>query len=218
MPDIFVSPSEGQSKSQGTVIPKSTQNAPVTVLKKPGMFSAFNYMPDGVRFETQESHETIVLLLRRHWLTNLPWLLISGILLFFPIAAFPSLSSLIPTNISLNFLTFIVFVWYLLTFSYAFSQFLLWYFTVGIVTNVRIVDVDFINLLRKEVSATIISKVEDVTMRTGGFIPSLFNFGDVVVQTAAQEQVFEFIGVPSPARVVQTINEFMDHREELPKP
>lgn len=38
---------------------------------------------------------------------------------------------------------------------------------------------------------------------------SLFDYGDVVVQTAAKEAMFEFGSVPHPEEVVRIINELM---------
>lgn len=90
-----------------------------------------------------------------------------------------------------------------------FVNFLLWYFDLSIVTNERIVDIDFPNILRKEVSATTLARVEDVTMRRGGFIRVLFNYGDIFIQTAGTELEFEFLSVPNPEQVVRIINELM---------
>jgi hypothetical protein len=80
---------------------------------------------------------------------------------------------------------------------------------VGLITNERIVDVDFYNVLYKEVTATRIEKIEDVTSKSGGFIESFFHYGDVFVQTAGNELNIEFLEVPSPSRVVRIINDLM---------
>lgn len=168
-------------------------------------------MPDGVRFETQEPGETIILLLRKHWITNLAWVLTGFFLIISPLFIFPliAISGIVSAQLSGSLLSFFILVWYLLSFSYILVNFLLWYFTVSIVTNQRIIDIDFINILNKRFSATRIAKVEDVTMRRGGFVRALFNFGDVFVQTAGAEIEFEFLAVPKPENVVRTINELM---------
>jgi len=108
----------------------------------------------------------------------------------------------------------IILLWYLFTFSYLLVNFILWYFTVSIVSNERIIDIDFLNVLHKKFSETRIAKVEDVTQRTGGFIQAFFNYGDVFVQTAANEQVFQFHAVPQPDEVVRIINQLMGKEEE----
>lgn len=168
-------------------------------------------MPEGLRFETQEPGESIILLLRKHWITNVVWLAIGLLLLILPIILVPvvTISGIIPPDFPGSFVSLLILVWYLLTFSYVLVNFLLWYFTVSIVTNDRIIDIDFVNILNKRFSATRISKVEDVTMRRGGFIRVLFDFGDIFVQTAGTEVEFEFLAVPKPEQAVRIINELM---------
>ncbi len=205
MPDIFIS---------STVKKKE----PLPKLGLPPLMKAFSsylFMPDDVRFETQEPGETIILLLRRHLITNLLWLFISIVLIILPLVLFPALflSGSI-SQISSSWMSFFILGWYLITFSYIFVNFILWYFTVSIVTNERIIDIDFINLLSKKFAETRINRVEDVTMRTGGFIRAFFDFGDVFVQTAAKEVQFEFFAVPHPEKVVRTVNELMGKIEE----
>lgn len=209
MPDIFISP----PTNKATNTTESPTQKKRSLLGK--TLSAYLFMPDDIRFETQEPGETIILLLRKHWITNLLWLLISGILIVLPLFLFPALTLYVTTpTIPVSLMTFFVLGWYLITFSYIFVNFLLWYFTVSIVTNERIIDIDFINLLNKKFAETRINRIEDVTMRTGGFIRAFFDFGDVLVQTAAKEVQFEFLAVPHPEKVVRTVNELMGKTEE----
>jgi len=206
MPNIFVSPSKTEAK---------TKSSKQSFSLSPKSLSAFLFMPEDVRVETQEAGETIILLLRRHWITNLSWISVSFILLVTPLFIFPLLGFIgsLPQDYS-QLVTFSILVWYLISLSYMIVNFLLWYFSVSVVTNVRIIDIDFINILNKKFAETRISKVEDVTMKTGGFIRAIFDYGDVFVQTAAKEAMFQFNAVPHPERVVRTINELMDKIEE----
>lgn len=172
-------------------------------------------MPKDVRFETQEPAETIVLLLRRHIITNFHWIAASCILILTPLVLLPtiSLTSTIPKEVPSGFISFLVLGWYLITFSYFFVNFLLWYFTVSIVTTERIIDIDFINILNKKFAETRIARIEDVTERTGGIIKALFDYGDVLVQTASKEHQFQFYNVPHPEKVVRIINQLMGKEE-----
>lgn len=206
MPDIFVS-------HKKKVETKPLPNNKTSFLSQ--ALSAFIFMPQNVKFETQEPGETIILLLRKHWITNVTWVLSSIILILIPVFLFPwvTLSNIMPNGLPGNILSFSALAWYLLTFSYILVNFLLWYFTVSVVTQERIVDVDFINLLNKKISETRIDRLEDVTMQTGGFIRSFFDYGDVFVQTAAKEAEFEFIAVPHPGEVVRIINQLMGRSE-----
>lgn len=209
MPDIFISP---------TPSPAESAPEPQKTSLFSQAFSSFLMRPKGLSFQTQSANEIIILFLRRHAITNVPWVLIAGLLLILPLILLPLLAA----NSSLFFqlspmlLITILFVWYLFVASYILVQFLLWYFTVSVVTNHRIIDIDFQNILYKEFSATTIDKVEDVTDRRGGFFGVLFNYGDVFIQTAAASEVFEFISVPHPDEVVRIINELMGKNKHHP--
>lgn len=217
MPDIFISPQPASIKKTAT---DGLKNKKAYLVKGLNLhrqfFAAYHFMPEGVRFETQAVGESIILLLRKHWVTNILWVIISIILIILPTILFPVIffSGIIPPIIPNSYFSFIILFWYLLTFSYILVNFLLWYFTVSIVTNERIVDIDFINVLSKKFAETRIARIEDVTNKTGGFIQALFHYGDVIVQTAAKEAMFQFESVPHPEKVVRIINDLMGKTSE----
>ena len=67
-------------------------------------FAAFHYMPDNIRLETQEPEEKIILFLRKHPITNIPWILAAAALLFAPLLffdGFPLLSFYCPPQLKL---------------------------------------------------------------------------------------------------------------------
>lgn len=207
MPDVFVSSKIASSSAFSK--PHKTNGLDQAL-------SAYLFMPDGLRFETQEPGEAIILLLRKHWLTNLSWIIIAIVTIVLPLFLFPALivSGINIGSAPKNILSELIFIWYLLVFSYILVNFLLWYFTVSVVTPERIIDIDFINLLNKKFAETRIARVEDVTMRTGGFIRSFFDYGNVFIQTAAKEAVFQFDAVPHPDKVVRIVNQLMGKEEE----
>ncbi len=155
-----------------------------------------------VRFETQEPEEEILMILRAHWVTNLPWVLTAAILFFAPflLRFFPLLESF-PVRFQLMF----VVVWYLILGMYIFERFLSWFFNMSIITDERIIDVDFLNLTTKKVSDADIDKIQDVSFTNAGAAGAIFNFGDVLVQTAAEIVEFVFEKVPNPAAVANIL-------------
>ena len=162
-----------------------------------------------VRFETQHKSEEVILVVRKHPLTQLSWILNSIFLivisLFLTFFLFPLF---FPEKYVFVFFLFAV----LFTFSYIWINFLLWFFTVGIVTNQRIIDLDFYNVLYKEFSATTIEEVSELTTNIGGFFGSLFHFGDVFIKTQGFQQNIEFDDVPQPSEIVRIINQLMKNR------
>ena len=167
--------------------------------------------PPDIRFETQEREEKIILLLRRHWITNLPWVLLAILALFAPflLRLFPVLGFL-----PLRYQLISILLWYLLTLAFVLENFLSWYFNVNVVTDERIVDIDFYSLIYKQISHCKIDKIQDVTFKMEGIIRTIFNYGDVFIQTAGEVPVFEFESVPNPALVVQKLNELILEEEQ----
>ncbi|HNP89393.1 MAG: hypothetical protein BWY24_00295 [Microgenomates group bacterium ADurb.Bin219] len=167
-------------------------------------FSAFALNPSGVNFENQKNDETVLLLLRQHWGVNTAWIL-AGILFFFLPWLFKYFPGyyLLPEKYQLA-----VFIgWYLLLAAFVFEKFLSWFFNVGIVTDRRVVDVDFFGLLYKEISDAELDKIEDVTLKQVGAIRTVFDFGDINIQTAGEKANIEFNDVPHPRRVVKLLED-----------
>jgi len=223
MPDIYVAPKKEEKKEispEVSQLPQEEIKEPLEV-QPASPLTAYAVYPDNVRFDTQAEEEQIILLLRKHWITNLPWLFATFFLLFAPPIVFPyfllrhpPIGGLPP--LPLNFLLVLFAFWYLVTFGFALVNFIVWYFNVYIVTNERIVDVDFLHLLYKQLSSTRIARIQDITYKLGGVSRALFDFGDVFIQTAGTEPNFDFLAVPHPEAVVRKIAELMEARQERP--
>lgn len=158
--------------------------------------------PD-VSFEIQRPGEEVLLIVRQHPLTQFPWIFNVLVLSFFTILGNFFLPNFLHANQLIVFNIFaIVFI-----FAYTWLNFLLWYFTVGIVTNQRILDLDFYNIIYKEFAATTLVDVTELTTKVGGFFGSIFDFGTVYLQTHGLEQNIAFENVPQPSTIVRIINE-----------
>jgi len=210
VPDIFVSSQHEKVKKDSEGILRIGELEQIKKEKPGTSLSAFVPSPKNWRFETQEKEEEIVLILRRHWLTNLGWIILSLFLGILPqfLFIFFSLSPL-----PVRFKIVGVLVWYLFLGGFVFGRFLNWFFNVFIITDERIVDFDFYGLIYKEISDAKIEDIQDVTYRVSGFARNLFNFGDVFIQTAAQMPQFEFHNVPQPARIAKLLRELISEEE-----
>lgn len=158
--------------------------------------------PD-VQFEAQAKDEVILLVLRAHPITFIPWIFNSIVFLI----ALIVLNFILPNFMVANQVIFINIFAIILIFSYIFFNFLSWFFNVGIITNQRIIDIDFDNVIYKEVTETSLNRIQDITSKSGGFFEAFFNYGNLFVQTAASEQNIEFLNIPNPADVVRIIED-----------
>ncbi|MGB9911510.1 MAG: PH domain-containing protein [Microgenomates group bacterium] len=212
MPDIFVTHEEKKINISETR--KKIKEELNQLLGKSSQFLAsFIPQPRNLRFETQEKEEKIILLLRRHPITLLPWVILVVLLLVAPFFLLKVISfEFLPENFRIVFFL----SWYLFTFALAFEKFLTWFFNVNILTDERIIDINFPTLLYREISEAKLDRIQDVSVKTGGYIRSLFNFGDVTIQTAGAVPEICFEDVPNPQRVSQVINQLL-YEEELEK-
>jgi membrane protein YdbS with pleckstrin-like domain len=211
MPDLYIAEEKKKPEKEPKKEPKKeVKKEEIDLDETSSPVAAFATKPAGVRFETQTDEEEIMLLLRKHWITNIPWLILGILLILAPLVLkwFPLLDFL-PTRFQLV----AVIIWYLLTIFIIFEKFLTWYFNVNIITDERIIDIDFNNLIYKEISDAKIDRIQDVTYKMGGAIRTLFHYGDVYIQTAGSEPNFEFLAVPKPEQVAKILNELREEEE-----
>lgn len=187
----------------------SKEGIPVMQSKKP--LAAFMFYPDGIEFENREAQEKVILFLRQHPIVNVPWILLATLMFFAP-GFFSSVSLF--SQIPGNFLFVFLLIWYLFITAFVLEKFLTWFFNVYIVTDERIVDVDFYNLIYKEVSDTKLDRIQDVTYNMGGVIRQFFNYGNVLIQTASEVPNFEFLAVPRPDKVVRILQDLQVEEEQ----
>ena len=95
---------------------------------------------------------------------------------------------------------------------YAFYRYLVWFFSAYIITNNRLVDVDFVGLFHKDYTETSVENVQDVTSKVAGPFAVMFNYGLVYVQTASEQTEIEFNNVPQPDVVTKIIGELVMER------
>ena len=171
------------------------------------MFKAYVQNPDNCSFEGQDPNEKILLLLRAHPITNIPWIILATFVFIIPffaarIALFFGfhLNSLPQTYL----LVFLI-IDYLLVLIISFEGFLYWYFNATLITNEKILDINFQSLLYKGVDLAPLTKVEEADSTTAGVIGTFFDFGNVSVQTAGARVAIEMKNVPHSAKVADLV-------------
>lgn len=165
------------------------------------MFNSFH-------FSGQSDDEDVLYVVHRHWFNILqnflsiilmvPLLFISYI--FLPLL-FPDLNTGIPHQLFLFASSiFAMLIWVLF--------FLVWidyYFDVWIITTKRIVDIEQKGLFSREVSEVRYAKIQDISTEVLGVLPTFLNYGNVLIQTAAEKEKFVFMQIPDPYRIKDII-------------
>lgn len=203
-----------QTEAEETKEP--AKEAPKLREDKMTLFTCYAERPKGLRFETQHEEEQVVLFMRQHFIVNVPWIAATILLLIAPFTILPFFFSLVPFPIDLPpaFGTIGLGFWYLATFGYVLSNFMRWYYNMYIVTTMRIIDIDFIQLMYKKFSETNLNRIEDTNYAMAGFWATFFNFGHVYIQTASEVNQFEFTSIPNPAQAVKIIGELVKNENQ----
>lgn len=176
--------------------------------------------PEKTKFESQHSKEKILIMARKHIVTNIGWVLTVLALSFIPLfwGEFP-LVALVSSGVRFGLFV----LWYLALLLFAFQKMLLWFYNIYIITDERIIDVDFFGLLYKNINVTQIRKVEDVNYSQVGLMSSIFNFGNIVIQTASEQMsddrgeeqsAFTFQAISRPDRVIRVVMQLMEQEEQ----
>lgn len=170
-------------------------------------FSSFLVQPKVISFSERNQDEQIYLALRPHWVTNLRWMVASILMLFVPLFFhYFSFLNFFPTQYQFSAILF----WYLFTFIFSFEKFLDWYFDLFLITNQRVVDINFNNLLNKHFAEARLDAIQDVSSSVKGILGTFFNYGDVLIQTAAEINQINFEKVPNPEKIIKLIKELRD--------
>lgn len=166
--------------------------------------------------------ETILLEVRRHWIVFLSraiGLLVGG---FLPLMAGGFLLGMFPAEMAGFFASygsvvlFFYSLWLLLLWMLFFIQWTNYYLDVWYVTEKRIIDVDQKGLFHREVANLRFDKIQDITVEVRGVLQTFLNFGDLRVQTAAEDSTGFFMrNASSPEEVRRVI--FSRHNREAEK-
>jgi hypothetical protein len=225
MPDIFVkkdkkepdkesAESEARAEHMKPEQPQQAQAAAEHKADDPdhgkmGFFTALcEYPRDNIKFVNQGSEEEIVLFLRQHFATNLSWIIPSFIAIFIPPLIWLLFAVLTIDFIAVpaGILTVIILFYYLILIGYIFTSFLYWFFNIGIVTQKRMVDIDYSNILHKNIASVQLSEVVDTEFTQKGLFQSIFNYGDILIQTEGIKPNFDFRASPKPAHATDIIH------------
>lgn len=178
------------------------------------LFPAFYDKPLSIKLAQQEEDEYIEIFLRQHWIVNVGWILSAIVLILVPLILsftsqfFPQLFT-IPWDI----LVASTVIWYLFILAFVIEKIVHWYFNIYVVTNKHILDVDFLNLLYRSITEARLDDVQSARSKISGIFGSLFNFGDVIIETAAKGQQIQFIAVPKPDIVADRIQDLQALQE-----
>jgi len=160
----------------------------------------------------------IVLFIHRHWASFLGQFLLSLVMFIAPMVILLILflsGFKINQGYIVHFMTLGLSIYYLIVITVTFLAWISYYYDIYVVTEDAIIDINQEGFFGRKIAQLSLLRVQDVTSDIKGLLPTLFGFGDVLVETAGeQSQNFFLKCIPNPQEVSAKIMELHNHLVE----
>lgn len=152
-------------------------------------------------FPGQLPEEQVFAIIHRHWFNIFSHFIaiaictIATLLLLF---VSPVIAKFFEISLDIRLVTFFATTTLLFLWVYGFIIWIDYYFDVWIITGERILNIEQKGLFTRVASEVSFTRVQDVTTRVEGFLPTLLHYGDIFIQTAGEEKRFHFRNISDP--------------------
>ncbi len=171
---------------------------------------------DGALHFPMQENERVLQICRRHWFYLWPRTVFYALAALVPIiavgVAIAKLADYGGMTAKVFWVASLVYLLYWLV-----RIFLNWYRynnDIWVITNQRIVDSTKTTPFTLKISTADLVNVQDMTVERDGIFRTIFNYGDVICQTAAEQQEFRMSGIPQPQEIQLLVDKERD-RERL---
>ncbi|MBI4281839.1 PH domain-containing protein [Candidatus Uhrbacteria bacterium] len=165
----------------------------------------------------QKEYEKFVLLVRRHWIVLAGAIAMLVLEIFLPLAVISALESIIfirsypALDAALSLLLSLYSLFILLFFLVNVMNY---YLDVWIISNERLVNIEQKGLFSRSVAELRFYRVQDVKSEVNGFLPTLFNYGTITVETAGAQENFVMQQIPHTQIVVKHLQELIEYDQQ----
>jgi uncharacterized membrane protein YdbT with pleckstrin-like domain len=161
-------------------------------------------------FSGKAADETVIIALRRHAMAIikqiffLVFLMIVITVILFLLNFYTKLLS-DKTSLVYALIVLGASIFYLYILLLIYHAWVDYYLDIWIVTNERVISIEQKGLFHRDVSELRLDKIQDVSSDTKGILPTVFKYGNLQVQTASEQDKFNFTEVPQPEWVASQI-------------
>ncbi len=158
---------------------------------------------------SQKSYEKVEYIVRRHWITFLPVILFFILLLAIPFGLYwlilNTLIVLLQNPVYYVAVILLVSIYYLSVILFFYTYFVTFHLDLWVITNDRLMDVEQKTLFARTVSEVDLYQIQDASSEVHGIFPSIFNYGNIILQTAGPVPKFVFRNVANPNKLREAI-------------
>ena len=167
----------------------------------------------------QKDYEKFVLLVRRHWIVLAGAVTMLALEIGLPLAVIGVLREPLLAQTNAHPIIGIALLLLLSLYSFFILLFFLvnimnYYLDVWIITNERLVNIEQKGLFSRSVAELRYFRVQDVKSEVNGFLPTLFNYGAITVETAGAEENFIMQQIPHSQKIAERIQELMENDQQ----
>ena len=162
--------------------------------------------------------EYVIAEMRRHPLVVFLDLLLFGFLMIIPIIiyAFVSIGNVALSDypVVMAFIVLATSVYYLYIWLFTLHSLMDYVLDIWIITNERIIDMEQKGLFALSLSEQEIYRIQDITAEINGVLPTLFNYGNVYIQSAGEKERFIFKQIRNPKEIVQVLSHLLEENNK----
>ncbi len=158
----------------------------------------------------QKPYEKLMFTARRHPITFVPYVIFFLLLLVAPFGLYwlitnSGLNSYLQSQTGFALAILAASVYYLSCFLFFYTYFVTFHLDLWIVTNDRLLDMEQKSLFNRVISELDLYQIQDATSEVKGLFPSMFNYGNLTLQTAGAVDKFTFRSVANPNKLREAI-------------
>jgi len=151
-----------------------------------------------LQLENLRDWEKVEMVIRRHWIV----FVILWVYAFFGIIINVVLYSLFWLQLWVNIFSLIYIMWFIV---YIYIEWINHELDMYVVTNNRIIWIEQIWFLNREVSQCALNDVQEVNSKTKWFFANMLNYGSLTIQTAWNASNFHMDYVPDPLQTSRKV-------------
>jgi len=162
----------------------------------------------------QNDDEEVILVVRRSFIIELGWIIATVALLIF-FVNFKELFFLVyKVRYDYPLITFLQFAFSLFIITFMLNKFFNWFYTVNIITNQRIVDIDFNQLGSRSLVEAQVKNIQSLTVKNTGFTSFLFGLSTLQILTAGDNPNIEFDNISDANKIYDLISDLTRENEK----
>ena len=207
--------------AQKTNIPKKFRDKEFTFVETltngKGDDNTFKLFPKNVKFVRKDNDEEVILVVRRHWIAYVTHIFLALIVPLVPLVLLFLTNSATneygKTTIYLGlFVTAVV-----ISVNIIVTALMQWYYNVAIITDKRVVALDVVSVFQHKYTEILWRKIQDVSHDSIGPLSSVFDIGNIYIDTAGEGIDLTLKFIPRPRDVQDVIDNLVDlaHRGRI---